>query len=503
MTDKERAKALSNEGAKLLQQKMYDIAILKFDRAIELDPESVEVWHNKGLAYREAKKFEEAITCFDKALEMNPDLFRTMISKGDTFIMQKFNLEAAELFFILMKKGISTEKVEKRLERLKKEAGVEEALAAKSLYEQNKTEEALKQLEPALEKNPSDRAVHYMKGQILKKIGRHDEALLCFDEIIVKFPMADAYREKAMCLYEQGSYREANAVIKEYLNLKPDEPAGLALQKNCQAKMLSGAYDEDEADSGKDDKSREKLRENIMKVFCILGIIFFVYLWVTKTQRLINQLEKADKKSEKIEAISDLSSHKGDEVFNGLLKALDDKSPGVRATTVNALGALGDKRAIEPLLKILKEDAQEVRYVACGALGKLKAEEALPDLIDILSKDDSEMVRAAAAKALAAIGDMKAMNPLCEAAFSEKEIGARVSIIMALSAFPESDSLKTLDRLLSDDEERIRRNAAVALGNLGDKRAIVILKEALKKEAKESVTRELNKSIEKLEEKSD
>ena len=504
--DKKKAKSLSNEGVKLLQQRMYDIAIIKFDRALELDPESVEVWHNKGLAYREAKKYKEAVECFDKALELNPDLFRTLISKGDTFMMQKFNLEAAELFFGLMKKGISPGKVQKRLDRIKNEPGMEEGLSGKSLYEQGLLEEALAQLEFSIEKNYDDRKVHFLKGEILRKLGRFDDALLVFDEILVKFEMVDAYKEKALCLLKQDSYKEAGIAIKEFLNHRPDDPGGMAIYKKYQTKMLKGAMEDDgkEDELDREKASREKFRENCMKVFCILGIIFFVYLWTTKTQRLISQLENSDNKNEKIEAISDLSSHNGDEVFNSLMKALVDKSPGVRATTINALGTLGDMRAVEPMLKILKKDGPEVRYVVCISLAKLKAEETIPDLIDTLKNDPSDFVRGGAAKALGRIGNTNALEPLCESATSEEEvINVRVLSIIALSSFKETRSFEVLKELINSNDERIRFNVVQGMGILGDKRAIPVLKEALNKETKEPVSFEINKVLEDLEKRSD
>jgi len=227
MDDSERkAKVCCNEGAELLKQKIYDVAIMKFDKALEMDPNLADAWHNKGLAYRESGNYEEALKCFDKALEINPELYRTLISKGDTLTSQGFLVEATELFFILTEKGVETDRVKKRVEKIQKEPGIEEALKGKALYNDGEMEKALEEFELSLKANPNDRMTLFYKGKALRNLKRYDEAIICFDDIIGRFSLPETYKEKAFCAIEENNCEIAFLAIENYLKFKPcDEEA--------------------------------------------------------------------------------------------------------------------------------------------------------------------------------------------------------------------------------------------------------------------------------------
>ena len=81
---------------------------------------------------------------------------------------------------------------------------------------------------------------------------------------------------------------------------------------------------------------------------------------------------------------------------------------------IDALGNLGDNRAVMPLCDILKDRDEWVRANAVKALGKIGDYRAVVPLCDIL-KDRDKWVRANAATALGKIGDNRAFAPLCTA----------------------------------------------------------------------------------------
>ena len=107
-----------------------------------------------------------------------------------------------------------------------------------------------------------------------------------------------------------------------------------------------------------------------------------------------------------------------------LIKALDDKEDndavlrGFRRGAAEALGNIGDARAVEPLIKALGEDKSEVRWPAAGALGKIGDKRAVDPLIEELG-DDDESVNSSAAEALGEIGDARAVEPLIKALGNE------------------------------------------------------------------------------------
>jgi len=54
-----------------------------------------------------------------------------------------------------------------------------------------------------------------------------------------------------------------------------------------------------------------------------------------------------------------------------LIQALKDKDHYVRQYAAEALGAIGDPRAIAPLIKALKDEHKQVRQCAIQALEKI------------------------------------------------------------------------------------------------------------------------------------
>ncbi len=50
----------------------YQKTVECFKKAIEIDPESFQVYNNLGTAFISLHKLAEVIECFKKALEINP-----------------------------------------------------------------------------------------------------------------------------------------------------------------------------------------------------------------------------------------------------------------------------------------------------------------------------------------------------------------------------------------------------------------------------------------------
>ena len=64
-------------------------AIEFFDKALEINPNSVVPWHYKGNAYIEIKKFDKAVACFDKGLQITEDKFELWAGKGIALMEKK------------------------------------------------------------------------------------------------------------------------------------------------------------------------------------------------------------------------------------------------------------------------------------------------------------------------------------------------------------------------------------------------------------------------------
>lgn len=109
-------------------------------------------------------------------------------------------------------------------------------------------------------------------------------------------------------------------------------------------------------------------------------------------------------------------SKRGEVPVEPLISALKDKKDvDVRWSAAEALGRIGDTKAVEPLIEALKDEHGPVRFTAAEALGRIGAEAVEPQIgsiIGLLNDKQPSFVRVSAARALGAIGSAKAIEPL-------------------------------------------------------------------------------------------
>lgn len=86
-----------------------------------------------------------------------------------------------------------------------------------------------------------------------------------------------------------------------------------------------------------------------------------------------------------------------------------DPNAASRVVAAEALGKIGDARAVEPLIAALKYGVGA--YSAAEALGRMHDPRAVEPLADALAEGD-EALRRSAAEALAEFGDARAVGPL-------------------------------------------------------------------------------------------
>jgi len=178
---------------------------------------------------------------------------------------------------------------------------------------------------------------------------------------------------------------------------------------------------------------------------------------------LISVLSSPNEKvrSAAAEALGNLAHYEESAMITPLIEALDDACDEVRFSAALALGKTEDEQALTPLISLLKQDTNPfVRDSAAKALENFYYEESLASLIKALS-DNNEMVRSTAAVSLNSIILPDLINP-----------------IVKMSILPLIHSLKVIDN-------KGRCAAAEALGKIGDNRAIKHLERLLNDKKKE------------------
>jgi HEAT repeat protein len=172
----------------------------------------------------------------------------------------------------------------------------------------------------------------------------------------------------------------------------------------------------------------------------------------------------------------------GHSAVKPLTAALKETVPGVRETAAAALVRIGSK-ATESLIASLQDPAS--REAAIDALDKIdpqwtkgtSAMAAVPALIASL-KDPSDRLRKNAARALGQIKDPRIFEPLAAAAFDRDE-AVQEAVGNGLGTLGDPRAVQPLVNLLRQGSAKGRRAAAAALVTLGGS-AVEPLVEALK-----------------------
>lgn len=176
-----------------------------------------------------------------------------------------------------------------------------------------------------------------------------------------------------------------------------------------------------------------------------------------------------------------------DEAAQNLISLLADKKPLVRREAAYALGVIGSSTAIDSLLQIIQKDkVLEVRSAAIIALGTIGDESAVDALLTILRKKSQakeEFVRRSAARSIGQIaqiiqtGKKEVTTPenFLPENFKRIELPVYPKLIEAVSQF--RPAVIALIQLLNNARETpdVKREAAFALGAIGDASAISVL----------------------------
>ncbi len=170
---------------------------------------------------------------------------------------------------------------------------------------------------------------------------------------------------------------------------------------------------------------------------------------------------------------------------DALLLHLPQVPTNTRRSIIQALGKIGDARAVDALLQCL-QDAQEdkdLRWAAAYALGQIGDARAVDALLPCLqdAQEDKDL-RQEAAKALGQIGDTRAVEallPCLQDAQENKD--RRQAVAYALGQIGDARAVDTLLQCLQNAQEDkdLRRAAAYALGQIGDARAVDALLQCL------------------------
>jgi HEAT repeat protein len=159
------------------------------------------------------------------------------------------------------------------------------------------------------------------------------------------------------------------------------------------------------------------------------------------------------------------------------LRQLKSSSVGTRKRAVEKLGKSGKPEVVKLLVSAIKDPEFEVRLKGMSALwniGKVAARKDVTALVDQLvtaARDSNWQVRENAARALGDAGDNRAVETLITL-LQDSEGEVRKNAAWSLGEIGDSRAAEPCIAMLNDSDPKVRSAAAETLGKIGDGSAV-------------------------------
>ncbi len=282
-------------GKQMIFNKKYEDAIEEFDRIL------VHTYHQKGISLVEIEEYNEAATYFERILEIDPEHISAQTELENLLGSRKYlitaknqieleewekalkninlvieeedNTEALFLKAVCLKnlrayddaelilEGLDHKDATKELKDVKNRRYLEIQEIGRYLSNANdnymnlKYPEAIAEYDKILEINQSHVDTLFMKGKLLRDIGKNDDAIYCFELIIhldaehteaakelAKIKGIHEYTDNAINAFKDGNFNEAIEYLDKLLALDAENVDALFLKIKCLREL--GKYDD-------------------------------------------------------------------------------------------------------------------------------------------------------------------------------------------------------------------------------------------------------------------
>jgi tetratricopeptide (TPR) repeat protein len=199
---------LAKDGA---ERGRYDAAIPSFERALELNPESVRARTNLANALTRRGRLDEAVAQYRKALDANPQYIEAETNLGVALAEQGKFGEAEACYRRALE-------MEPNYIEARADLGV-------ALFRQGRPDESVAELERALAVRPDFSQAHTNLGVVLIQKGKLDEAASHFERALQgDGANGEAQANLGMILLQKGRPDEAIPHLEKAVAITPDSP---------------------------------------------------------------------------------------------------------------------------------------------------------------------------------------------------------------------------------------------------------------------------------------
>lgn len=199
-------KILKERGENSYRRENYKEALKDFSRAIKLYTEDADYYYWRSKTYRKLKQYTNATTDIERAYELDP---------YDKYILSQRNWLSSKMTYL----AYQLSKNQKPTEAIKKydiALSLDPANAdlhyrkARALIESNKHNQALKEIEQAIQINSDDINYYLLVDYILAKSRSWDKIIHHWDNFIKRNPnVSRAYVERGGSYYRKGDMKSA------------------------------------------------------------------------------------------------------------------------------------------------------------------------------------------------------------------------------------------------------------------------------------------------------
>jgi HEAT repeat protein len=176
-----------------------------------------------------------------------------------------------------------------------------------------------------------------------------------------------------------------------------------------------------------------------------------------------------------------------------VIRALNDENINVGCSAAESLGKIGDAAAIPALVEVIQRGDLDIGYYAVIALGEIKSAESVGFLEGLLFDENKFLLKYPAIDALGNIGDKRAIGSLRKLLVLDdliagksvlKAIG-KISVTCLEETFADTKDEKLREcvlQSLADDEKELKQYALIALGSINEVMAVPVLVALLEKD---------------------
>jgi len=190
-------------------KKNYDMAILSYNKALNIKPDYTAALFNLGTSFTEKGSFDKAVPYFNKALKIDPKDVDVHNNLGSILFIRG-KLDKAALHF-------------NEILKIDPENANAHSNLANVLSAQGKLDEAALSYEQAIKINPDHKDAYYNFGELLLKQGKINEAVAHFAKAIKIDPnYSKAYNYIGVILAQQGEIKKADMFFSKAIQIKPD-----------------------------------------------------------------------------------------------------------------------------------------------------------------------------------------------------------------------------------------------------------------------------------------